>query len=77
MLIEPRSLRNAMPYVLSCPTCSRASRASYLSARVSRVLRTLLVPHMSYALRFPVPLVPRVVRALLLLISHLLQVLQA
>ena len=77
MLFVPRALRSVMPYVLSCPKCSRASRASYLSARVSRVLRTLLVPHMSYALRFPVPLVPRVVGALLLLISHLLQVLQA
>lgn len=77
MLFVPRALRSVMPYVLSCPKCSRASRASYLSVRVSRVLRTLLVPHVSYALRFPVLLVPRVVRALLLLISHLLQVLQA
>ena len=77
MLFVPRALRSVMPYVLSCPKCSHASRASYLSARVSRVLRTLLVPHVSYALRFPVLLVPRVVRALLLLISHLLQVLQA
>ena len=60
----------------SCPTFSRASRAPYLiCSRTLRVLRTL-APHLSWALRFLLLLVPRAVCALLLLISHLLQVFQ-
>ena len=72
------SLLNYLPYVLSCPTCSRASRA--FVPHVSRALRTsyptCLVPHVPRALRASclkclVSYVPRVIRALVSHVSYM------
>ena len=63
----------------SCPTYSLASRVScFTCSRASCVLRVLvpLLPHVSCALRVLMLLVHRALRALVLLIPHLCQVLQ-